>query len=175
MTTNPKFNIEFPRRFRPLLGLSILLMSCSTVFLAASGASPVPSKDTRTQPAASTVTNKTATQSPLRVIAYYFHATVRCQTCRAIEAYSREVIEQTFAEDLKKGTIEWRPINIQAPENRHFIQDFRLYTRSLILVKVRNGKHVEWKNLDKVWDLVRDKGEFLKYVQSNVSAFLRNS
>ena len=109
------------------------------------------------------------------MIAYYFHATVRCQTCKAIEAYSREAIEQAFAEDLKKGAIEWRPINIQAPENRHFVQDFRLYTRSLILVKVRDGKQVEWKNLDKVWDLVRDKGEFLKYVQSNVNPWLRNS
>ncbi len=34
---------------------------------------------------------------PHRVIAYYFHTTYRCASCRAIEAYSREAIESAFA------------------------------------------------------------------------------
>jgi hypothetical protein len=110
--------------------------------------------------------------SSTKVIAYYFHVTVRCQTCRAIEAYSKEAIERGFAGDLKSGAIEWRLVNVQLPENRHYIQDYRLFTRSLVLVKVRNGKQVEWRNLDKVWELVGDKAQFEKYVQTNVKAYL---
>jgi hypothetical protein len=110
--------------------------------------------------------------SPARVVAYYFHVTVRCQTCRAIEAYSKEAIEKGFAGDLKSGAIEWRLVNVQLPENRHFIQDYRLFTRSLVLVKVRNGKQVEWRNLERVWDLVGDKAQFQKYVQTNVKDYL---
>ena len=124
--------------------------------------------------AASTASNAPAagTGAPTKVIAYYFYATVRCTTCRTIEAYSKEAIEKGFAGDLKSGVIEWRPVNIQFPENRHYIQDYRLFTRSLVLVKVRNGKQVEWRNLDKVWELVGDKAQFEKYVQANVKAYL---
>lgn len=112
------------------------------------------------------------TKSPLKVIAYYFHATVRCPTCRSIETFGKEAVDGAFAGELKKGTIEWRPVNIQLPENRHFVKDYRLFTRSLVLVKVRDGKHVEWRNLDKVWDLVSSKPEFVKYVQTGVKSYL---
>jgi hypothetical protein len=39
-------------------------------------------------------------------------------------------------------------------------------------VKVRDGKQVEWRNLEKVWDLVGDKADFVKYVQTNVKDYL---
>lgn len=110
--------------------------------------------------------------SRARVIAYYFHVTVRCPTCRAIEAYSKEAIEKGFPADLKNGTIEWRLVNVQLPENRHYIKDYRLFTRSLVLVKVRDGQHVEWRNLEKVWELVGDKAQFEKYVRTNVKDYL---
>lgn len=108
----------------------------------------------------------------VKVVAYYFHVTVRCVTCRAIEQYSREAIDQAFRGELRKGVIEWRPVNVQLLENRHYIQDYRLFTRSLVLVKMRDGKQVEWRNLDKVWDLVGRKDDFLKYVQANVKTYL---
>jgi hypothetical protein len=110
--------------------------------------------------------------SGLKVVAYYFHVTVRCVTCRTIESYSREAIQQGFPEQLKNGSVEWRPVNVQLPENRHFVQDFQLFTRSLVLVQVRNGKPQGWRNLEQVWDLVGDKGKFLKYVKDNVRTSL---
>jgi hypothetical protein len=85
---------------------------------------------------------------------------------------AKEAIATGFAGDLKSGAIQWRPVNVQLPENRHYIQDYRLFTRSLVLVKVRDGKQVEWRNLDKVWELVGDKAQFEKYVQTNVKAYL---
>lgn len=73
---------------------------------------------------------KTESSSSLKVIAYYFHVTVRCITCRTIERYSKEAIDRRFPEELKKGVIEWRPVNVHLLENRHFIQDYLLFTRS---------------------------------------------
>jgi hypothetical protein len=112
------------------------------------------------------------TGSHTKVIVYYFHLTVRCARCRAIEAYSREGIETAFAGDLKSGAIDWRSVDIELPENNRFVQDYQLFTSSLVLVKVRDRKHVEWRNLDKVWDLVRKKGDFLQYVQTNIREYL---
>jgi hypothetical protein len=107
-----------------------------------------------------------------KVVAYYFHVTVRCVTCRTIESYSHEAIERGFANELKDGRLEWRPVNVQLPENRHFVRDYQLFTRSLVLAKMRGGKQVEYRNLEKIWDLAGNKAEFLKYVQSNVKAYL---
>ena len=57
-----------------------------------------------------------ASQSQTRdtkVIAYYFHVTARCTTCRAIESYSREVIEQKFGADIAKGRLQFTLVNVQ--------------------------------------------------------------
>ena len=115
---------------------------------------------------------KSERQAPLRVIAYYFHVSVRCVTCRTIEEYAKEALDQGFPKELKQGIVEWRPVNVQLLENRHFIKDYRLYTRSLVLVKVRDGKQTEWRNLEKVWELVGRKSDFLKYVRAHVSTYL---
>jgi len=96
-----------------------------------------------------------------KVIAYYFHVTARCVTCQAIEQYAKEAVERGFPEELKKGVLEWRPVNVQLLENRHYIRDYRLYTRSLVLVKVRDGKQTEWRNLERVWELVGRKSDYL--------------
>jgi len=110
-----------------------------------------------------------------KVIAYYFHTTYRCITCRRIEAYSREAIEQEFAQALKDGKLDFRLVNVEDSANQHFIQDYQLFTKSLILVKMKDGKQSEWKNLRRVWELVRRKDAFLRYVQDEVRAYLEAS
>ncbi len=107
------------------------------------------------------------------VIAYYFHTTNRCASCKKIEAYSRDAIESGFAEELSNGTIEFRSINLDKAENKHFIKDYQLYTKSLVICDQIDGKQVQWKNLAKVWQLIRNKDEFLKYVQDEIDAYLR--
>lgn len=107
-----------------------------------------------------------------KVIAYYFHGTFRCTTCRTIEKYSKEAIEHYFANELKKGTLEFMPVNVEEPENRHFIQDYQLFTRSLVLSLQNHNKEVKWKNLDKVWSLLRDREKFYQYVKNETELYL---
>ena len=109
------------------------------------------------------------------VVAYYFHGNFRCQTCRKIEAFSREAVESGFPEDLKAGRLEWRAINVEEPGNEHFIQDYQLFSKSLVLVAKEGSKQTRWKNLQKVWTLVGDKEAFIQYVQDEIRAFLRGA
>ncbi len=109
---------------------------------------------------------------PHRVIAYYFHTTRRCASCRAIEAYSREAIETAFARELKDSRLIWRPVNIEIKGNEHFVKDYQLYTKSLILVNEVRGRAPQWKNLEKVWQLLSDKEKFLQYVRDETRAYL---
>jgi hypothetical protein len=110
-----------------------------------------------------------------KVIAYYFHGTYRCITCRTIERYSKEAIERYFAQELKNGTLEFKPINVEEPENRHFIHDYQLYTRSLVLVRYRDDKQQGWRNLTEVWAYVRDKEKFFQYVKDEINNFLKEN
>ncbi len=109
---------------------------------------------------------------PRRVIAYYFHTTYRCASCRAIEAYSREAIESAFAAEIKDGRLVWKTVNIEVKGNEHFVKDYKLYTKSLVLVNEVRGKPTEWKNLEKVWQLLQDKDKFLRYVQDEARVYL---
>ncbi len=107
------------------------------------------------------------------VIAYYFHTTYRCSACKKIEAYSREAIETGFAEELENGTLKFESVNINEDDNKHFIKDYQLYTKSVIVCNMEDGKQTEWKNLTKVWQLIRNKDEFTKYVQEEINAYLK--
>lgn len=106
------------------------------------------------------------------VIAYYFHGNRRCRTCRTIETYAHETIQKGFKEQIEKGRLQWKVVNLDAPENEHYVEDFQLVTRSLVLQEVMNGSPERWKNLNRVWELVRDREAFQQYVQEETRAFL---
>ena len=105
-------------------------------------------------------------------VVYYFHGNVRCATCKKIEAYADEAVHEEFGKALEDGSLQWQVVNIDEPANRHFIQDFQLVTRSVVLVEYRDGKVVRFENLDQVWQLVRDKERFVTYVKDATREFL---
>jgi hypothetical protein len=106
------------------------------------------------------------------VVVYYFHATTRCATCRTIEAYAHETVASRFAADLEARRLEWRAVNVDEPANRHFIRDFQLYTRSVVVADARDPRR--YKVLDRVWQLVRNKPAFQAYVEQEIRAFPRS-
>jgi hypothetical protein len=113
-----------------------------------------------------------APAAPPGILVYYFHATSRCGTCRTIEAYTHETVASRFGPDLQAHRLEWRAVNVQEPPNQHFIRDFQLYTRSVVVVNAKDPKR--YKVLDRVWQLVQDKAAFQKYVEQEIRAFPRS-
>lgn len=110
-----------------------------------------------------------------KVVAYYFHGNVRCATCKKIEALTKEAIEKGYSTNLNSGDLEWRVVNVDQPENKHFIKDYQLYTRSVVLSDLHKGEQTQWKNLDKVWTLVRNNDQFVSYIQNEVANYLDHS
>jgi hypothetical protein len=107
-----------------------------------------------------------------KIMVYYFHTTRRCPTCRKLEVYTREAVEKGFAEALKGGKVEFKVVNIDEPQNKHFVEDFKLYTKSVVLVDMVEGKQLRWKNLEKVWELVVNQPSFIAYIQDEINAYL---
>ena len=106
------------------------------------------------------------------ILVYYFHATTRCATCKTIEAYAHETVASRFAADLEARRLAWRAVNVDEPANQHFVRDFQLYTRSVVVVDATDPKR--YKVLDRVWQLVGDKVAFQSYVEQEIRAFPRS-
>lgn len=117
-----------------------------------------------------------AEQSPSsRVIAYYFHGTFRCPSCHKLEQYAKEVIEADFKDALASGKLEFKVVNVEDKGNEHYASDYQLYTKSLILSLVKDGKEVRSKNLDKIWEYVGNKQKYFDYVKKEIADLLKEA
>lgn len=108
-----------------------------------------------------------------KVVVYYFTGKVRCAACRTIEELSRKSIEENFSAELLDGRLQFLVLNVDKPENAHFIEEYQLAASALVLVETKEGKQVGWKNLQEVWTLAGDETLFITYVREQVSAGLR--
>ncbi len=108
-------------------------------------------------------------------IVYYFMTPQRCPSCVRIETWAQEAIKENFSEELEKGSIIWRVVDVNQPQNAHFIKDYSLYTKSVVVTKIREEKQVDWKNLEKVWTLLGNQTAFKMYVTDEVNQFLEKS
>ena len=109
------------------------------------------------------------------VVAYYFHGTFRCPTCHKLEQYSKEAIETNFKDAIASGRLEYKIVNVEDKDNEHYGNDYQLYTKSLILSLVKDGKEIKWINLDKIWEYVGNKQRFIDYVKSGVADLLKEA
>ena len=102
----------------------------------------------------------------------YFHSNVRCYSCKKIESLTRKALDEGFESEIAGGSIEVAAINVEDSENRHFIEDYRLYTKSVIVSDVSGQKETRWKNLTRVWELFGNEAAFKSYVQEEVRNYL---
>ena len=55
--------------------------------------------------------------SQAKVVAYYFHGNFRCVSCRKLESLAHEAVTNGFAEEVKRGDVQWRVVNVEQREN----------------------------------------------------------
>ena len=113
-----------------------------------------------------------AAKEQTTVIAYYFHRTMRCPTCIAIEANAKRAIENGFAEQIAAGKLIWMPINLDEPGGDKLGKEFDVSGSTLVMAEMQDGDHTNHKELGKVWDYIRKPGKFDEYVKSEVKKFL---
>lgn len=109
------------------------------------------------------------------VTAYYFHGTFRCPTCHKLEAYAKEAIENNFKNDLASGKLTFKAVNIESKGNEHYVNDYQLYTKSIVLSLTKDGKEIRSKNLDKIWEYVGNKERYENYVRDEIAALLKET
>jgi hypothetical protein len=106
------------------------------------------------------------------VVVTYFHTTARCLSCLKIEELTNATMTMRFADAIAERRIVWRLVNTDEPANAHFVKDYSLYTKSVVVSEVRGGREIRWKNLDQVWQLLGNPESFQSYVEKEVQGFL---
>ncbi|MBN1827654.1 MAG: hypothetical protein JW884_00710 [Deltaproteobacteria bacterium] len=109
-----------------------------------------------------------------KLIVYYFHTTDRCYSCNLIEKFTKETLVSYFQKEIADGLIDVQIVNVERPENNHFIKDYKLYTKSVIVSDVVKGNEIHWKNLTRVWELIRKESSFRDYVSREVRLCLED-
>ena len=105
---------------------------------------------------------------------YYFHGNVRRTSCKLIEEHTIAAIQQGYSAPLAQGIVALKMVNLEAAGNGHFIEDFQLITRSVVLAVERDGQVVEYRRLDRVWQLFNDQQAFNNYIYREIAALKAN-
>jgi hypothetical protein len=160
-----------------ILGLFMI-----SIFMSCQAGQPKPQKQSASKEPASaaaspvasakTDTAKSSVNTAGKIIVYYFHNNMRCPTCYKLENYAKVEVESAFADAIKHGKLEWRTVNVDDKGNEHFTDDYKLYSKSVIISTVKDGKEASWKNLDKIWELVHEEGKYREYIRNEVKACL---
>lgn len=110
--------------------------------------------------------------APDRVVVYYFHTTQRCATCRRIEEWSDLALRTAFGQELADSSLVFLPVSTDEKGNEHFVKDYELYTKSLIVIDMKDGTRQGWENLQKIWEYSGSQEKFFAYVQGGVRSHL---
>jgi len=146
--------------FRPIMVVGMALLLGGVVM--AKGSKPRPASEAR-EPA----------KKGSQLTVYYLHGSYRCPTCLSIEKQSKEVVEGEFKKEIGGGKVVYQSLNTEEAGNEHFVQDYSLMTKSLVLSFRKDGKEVKWKNLPDIWTTVHTPDKFREYVMGEVKAMLK--
>ena len=120
-------------------------------------------------------TTNTTVAAPVKVVVYYFHGNYRCPTCLKIEALTAEAVNTGFASDIRKGRVKLKVVNVEEQGNEHYVQDYQLASRSVVVARYEGESPKAWKRLDAVWTLHGDRDGFLRLVQEETRALLSDN
>jgi len=108
-----------------------------------------------------------------RVVVMYFHRTQRCPTCLKMGSYTEEAVKKGFAREIKEGKVSFHYIDFQDEKNAAYTKAYGVTGPKLIVAKASGTKVSEFESLDEMWTKVRDKVDFVEYVQSSVKSYLK--
>ncbi|HAF96390.1 MAG: hypothetical protein A2X34_10610 [Elusimicrobia bacterium GWC2_51_8] len=122
-------------------------------------------------PATAKKTVKSVAEEKTAVV-YYFYTNTRCSSCKTLEAYTREAVEKYFTSGYKGWKVVFKGVNVEEEPGKHFIQDYWLNSKSVVVQKFSGGKALKHVKLEKTWQLLGDKNAFMNYVADETHKLL---
>lgn len=160
----------FTRRYSGVILAGAL---CAGLVAAAQKKETTEPASSSTKQTAGSAKKESAAFENRKLVVYYFHGTARCRTCAKFETLTKEVMDGSFADEVKKGRVEFRVVNVDDKENEHYVRDYQLFSKSVVLSDTKGGKQLGWKNLEEIWNKVRDEEIYKNYIRDEVASVLK--
>ena len=104
------------------------------------------------------------------VVVYYMHASFRCVTCNLVESMGKELVATEFADAVKAGRMEWRPVDYQ--KNEQLAVRYKVGGNIIVVAKFKDGEEVAHKRLVRVMELANKRDEYMSYVRAGIDEIL---
>lgn len=66
---------------------------------------------------------------------YYFHGSIRCETCVAVDEKTHHYLQDLFPDKMQNGEIIFQSINIDKNERPDLINKYQIYAQTLLIIK----------------------------------------
>ncbi|AVV83215.1 nitrophenyl compound nitroreductase subunit ArsF family protein [Shewanella putrefaciens] len=103
---------------------------------------------------------------------YYFYGNQRCTTCVRMEKFTQKTLMENFLKEVRDGEMQLNLVNVDLAENQHYIEDYELIFRSVVISTSKDGVETEWRRLDKIWELANNEVAFQQYLTEEIEAIL---
>jgi hypothetical protein len=142
-------------------------------FVARNGNKPTEAQNTNNQTTKSQeeLPMSTAKTSAEKIEVVHFHATQQCWSCITVGEYALKTIKEKFPEEYKNGTIVFRDINGELPENKDLVMKYQAGGSSLFVNAITAGKDNIKEDVT-VWRLVSNESQFISYFQDKLNKLL---
>ena len=107
-----------------------------------------------------------------KIVVYYFHGEFRCHTCTMIEELTRKAVAEGFRKEVSESRLEFKAVNTDRAGNAHFVRDYKLETKSVVVAEFSGSKQTRWKNLPKIWEYSSHETAFMKYIRDEIKEYL---
>lgn len=101
----------------------------------------------------------------------HFHATQQCWSCITVGEYALKTIKEKFPEEYANGTIVYKDINGELPENKDMVIKYQAGGSSLFINSIADGKDNIEEDVT-VWRLVSDEEKFKDYFENKIKQIL---
>ncbi len=105
------------------------------------------------------------------IAVYYLHSTFRCVTCNTIETLTRELLENSYSNELSAGSIRWIEVDFQ--ENESLAKQFEVVASCVVVAEMKDGVVTDYKRLDEVWTLMEKSEDFNNYISDAINGYLK--
>lgn len=121
-----------------------------------------------------TVHAQTKNSSASVVEVLYFHGKVRCNGCKAVGKYSKEVVDKNFARQQKAGKVKFREVDFSTKEGEKVADHYHISFSGLVLAKKKNGKET-YQDLSRfaLMTAGSDSQKFKQELTAKINALLR--
>jgi hypothetical protein len=85
-------------------------------------------------------TNQAQTNSDAKLEVIYFHTSLRCPACIAIEENTKKVLDEKFKTQIDSGIIKFIACNIDEKANKSLVEKYQISYLTLLIIKADGTK-----------------------------------